>query len=412
MISISHAPNTTRRQQRLAWRLLMPWKWPHLRHGHAAASLETWFKQHAGSADAIAFSTGREALTAVLQSLGIGYGDEVIVQAYTCIVVPHAVIWSGAHPIYADIDQSLNIDPALLQRLLTNKTKAIIVQHTFGVPANLEAIRKICDEHQLFLIEDCAHGLGAMYKSRVVGSWGDAAIYSFGRDKVVSGVSGGMAVARSEAVCNRLRGFQKDAPLRSRRWVIQNLLHPLLIPLFLRLMGRGKIGMAALRASQYFGILNKVYTRQELDSQPPAALFHSMPQAMASLAHDQLEQEFTAFGDHRARLASRYSAWAEARGLPHQNVPQQAQPSWLRFTLLVPRPFRIITLARAAGFVLGDWYASVIMPRPRDEQALFYQPGSCPKAESAARQSLNLPTHIHMTDADAEKLMKWLEQQI
>ncbi len=390
----------------------MPWRWPRLRHGHAAEGLESWFKQHTGSTDAIAFSTGREALAAVLQSLGIGYGDEVIVQAYTCIVVPHAVIWSGAHPIYADIDESLNIDPTLIQRLITSKTKAVVVQHTFGVPANLQAIRKMCDEHQLFLIEDCAHALGAMYKGRAVGSWGDAAIFSFGRDKVVSGVSGGMAVARSEDACKRLRDFQKKAPLRSRRWVMQNLLHPLLIPLFLRLMGRRRIGTAALRTSQYFRILNKVYTRQELDSQPPAALFHKMPQAMASLAHDQLEQELETFCDHRARLAGIYSAWAESRGLTQQVIPQQTQPSLLRFTLLVPRPFRIITLARAAGFVLGDWYASVIMPRPRDEQALFYEPGSCPKAESAAKQSLNLPTHIHMTDADAEKLTKWLEQNI
>src|SRR3989344_4370322 len=107
MLSISHSPNSTFKQQVLALSLLFqPWKWS---RGGAAAKLEQEFTTALGLKDAISFVNGREALYAVLSALGIGQGHEVILQAYTCIVVPNTIIWAGAKPIYADIDSSLNI---------------------------------------------------------------------------------------------------------------------------------------------------------------------------------------------------------------------------------------------------------------------------------------------------------------
>lgn len=115
----------------------------------------------------------------------------MILQAYTCVSVSNAIIATGAKPIYVDIDaQTLNINPQLIEKHITQKTKAIIVQHTFGIPADIHAIQSIVKKHQLFFIEDCAHALGAQYKEKMVGSFGDIAVYSFGRDKVISSVNG------------------------------------------------------------------------------------------------------------------------------------------------------------------------------------------------------------------------------
>ena len=120
----------------------------------------------------------------------IGEGDEVLVQAFTCVAVPNSVLWAQATPVYADIDATLNIDPIDVEKKITNRTKAIIVQHTFGIPADMDALVALAKKHNILLIEDCAHSLGATYKGKKVGTFGDAAFFSFGRDKVVSSVFG------------------------------------------------------------------------------------------------------------------------------------------------------------------------------------------------------------------------------
>ena len=129
----------------------------------------------------------------MIKSFDITYGDEVIVQAFTCLAVPEVVIWCGAKPVYLDIDESLNLDIRLLEKSISSKTRIIIVQHTFGIPAKIDMIKKIAQKHNIILIEDCAHSLGAKYNSQKIGTFGDAAFFSFGRDKVISSVFGGLA---------------------------------------------------------------------------------------------------------------------------------------------------------------------------------------------------------------------------
>lgn len=380
--------------------------------GENTTSLEKWFKQRFSPQAAVSFSTGREALAAVLASFGLGHGDEVIIQAYTCIVVPHAVLWSGAKPVYVDIDDSLNIDPGLLESRITSRTKAVIVQHTFGMPADMPKISEICRRRGLLLIEDCAHSLGASIEDKEVGLWGDAAIFSFGRDKVVSGVSGGMAIMHQVEPAKRLIEMKQEAPQRPRVWVLQNILHPVLTPVFLRWMSYRKIGGIGLKLAQMLGLLNKVYSAAERSSQAPKYLYHVMPNSMASLALQQLEQSLPLFHKHRIALATHYLTWAEQQNQRIQERTPNSRPAWLRFTLFTPHPHKLITKARSQGYILGDWYTHVIMPRPVDDHLLEYEQGSCPKAEAAAQQSINLPTHIFMNETDAKTLTKWIEQQI
>ena len=132
----------------------------------------------------------RSALYHGIRALGIGSWDEIILQAYTCVSVPNAIIATGAKPIYCDIDpDTLNIDPHKIIQLITPKTKAILIQHTFWISADIQSIQTICTDHHLMLIEDVCHALWWTYQWQKLGTFWDIAIFSFGRDKIISSVN-------------------------------------------------------------------------------------------------------------------------------------------------------------------------------------------------------------------------------
>ncbi len=195
-ITISLSPNTEADDVFLAVKtIIQPLLW---KTGKATSDAEQWFRNYFSVEQAVSFNSGRSALLAILKAFGIGEGDEVLVQAFTCVAVPNSVLWAGAKPVFVDIDATLNMDPKDAEKKITKNTKALIVQHTFGVPAQMDKIIALAKKHHLILIEDCAHALGATYKGKKVGTFGDAAFFSFGRDKVVSSVFGGMAIINAK----------------------------------------------------------------------------------------------------------------------------------------------------------------------------------------------------------------------
>ena len=122
---------------------------------------------------------GRVALYAILKAMGVGKDDEVILPAFTCVVVANAIIYLGAKPVYVDIDlQTYNARFEDIKKAVTNKTKAIICQNTFGLSSDIEEITKYAKEQTIFTIEDCTHGFGGYYNQKPNGSYCDAAFYS------------------------------------------------------------------------------------------------------------------------------------------------------------------------------------------------------------------------------------------
>ena len=140
---------------------------------------ENNFKKHLSFKYVFSLNSGRSALMLILKALDIKAHDEIIVQAFTCNAVINPILQKKAKPIYIDVDKTLNIDPKKIEARITKKTKAIIIQHTFGYPAEIEEIQKIAKKHNLFLIEDCAHALGAKYNNEYCGTFGDVAFFSF-----------------------------------------------------------------------------------------------------------------------------------------------------------------------------------------------------------------------------------------
>ncbi|HDM31989.1 MAG TPA: DegT/DnrJ/EryC1/StrS family aminotransferase, partial [bacterium] len=154
---------------------------------------------------AIGVCNGTQALYVALKALGVGSGDEVIVPDFTFIACSNAVIWTGAKPVFVDVDKrTFNIDPKEIKKAITKKTKAIMPVHIYGQPAEMDEIIKIAKKHNLYVIEDAAEALGAKYKGKPVGSFGHVACLSFYADKVITTGEGGMVLTNDPQIAKRV----------------------------------------------------------------------------------------------------------------------------------------------------------------------------------------------------------------
>jgi len=156
-------------------------------HGDECRAFEQEFADYCGMPHAVSLANGTLALELAFRALDIGEGDEVIVPARSFFASASAVVAAGAVPVFADIDlESHTIEPAAVKSLITERTRAILCVHLAGWPCDMDALCTIADAHGLALVEDCAQAHGAAIGGRKVGSFGDAAAFSFCTDKIMS----------------------------------------------------------------------------------------------------------------------------------------------------------------------------------------------------------------------------------
>jgi perosamine synthetase len=201
---------------------------PHLSLGPELVSFEAALAAYHGVAHAVAVSSGTVGLHLALVTLGIGAGDEVIIPSFTFIAVANAVMQVGATPVFVDIDEAtLNVDPAAVAGAVTSRTRAIIVVHTFGVPAAMSELLAIARRHNLVVIEDACEAIGAEIdlgqrsstQTQRVGSFGDLAIFGFYPNKQITTGEGGAVLARDPAHAGRLRSLRNQGRSASADWL-------------------------------------------------------------------------------------------------------------------------------------------------------------------------------------------------
>ncbi len=182
--------------------------------GKFVEEFERRFAEYVGTDYAVAVCNGTVALDLALKALDIRSGDEVIVPSFTFISSANCILFQGARPVFADIDErTFNIDPDDVLEKITKKTKAIIGVHLFGHPFDLKAIMEICEDHKLFLIEDCAQAHGAEYRGKRVGSFG-IGCFSFYPTKNMTTCEGGMITTddrRIAEMCRLLRNHGEES---------------------------------------------------------------------------------------------------------------------------------------------------------------------------------------------------------
>lgn len=401
-ITTTLAPNYQADDVRLCLRLLLsPWRW---QSGAAVTGFEGAFARWLPVANAVSFGTGRGALLAILKTLQLEAGDEVLLAAFTCVAVPAAVQWANGTPVYVDIDpRTYTIDAADLARKITPRSRAVIVQHTFGYPADLEAVAKLARARGLFVIEDCAHALGVRLDGRRLGLFGDAAIFSFGRDKPISSVFGGMAVTNDEFLGRKLRTQQQQLVPPSRGWVVRQLLQPILTVAAQRTLHFFGFGKLLLRLARLTRVLSLAVTPEERQGRRTALATYRLPDALAELAFHQFQKR-EAYGAHRRTIADRYEKMlAQVPNIVRPPVADaRRENGYLLYTVRVRDPERLLAAAERLRVHLGEWYRTAIAPHDVNAAAVGYRTGTCPAAEQAARSVVNLPTHIGVTVADAQ----------
>jgi perosamine synthetase len=197
---------------------------PHLSLGPELLAFEAALAHYHAVPHAVAVSSGTAGLHLALITLGIGEGDEVIVPSFAFVAVANAVLQVRATPVFAEIDPvTLDLDPAAVEQAITPRTRALVVVHTFGVPADMNALQSIARRHNLVLIEDACEAIGAEFgqpsNARRAGSFGDLAVLGFYPNKQLTSGEGGAVLTHDPAHAARLRSLRNQGRSATADWL-------------------------------------------------------------------------------------------------------------------------------------------------------------------------------------------------
>lgn len=406
-ITISLSPNTQKDDVLLAARQIIdPGGW-----SDPVKSLELE-KEFAGrfgkNYQSFAMTSGRGALFLILRSLGIGQGDEVLVQSFTCSAAVNPIIWNRSKPVYVDIDRTYNLDVEDALKKINKNTKAIIVQHTFGIPAEIEKIARIAKEKDLYLIEDCAVSLGAKQNNKQIGTFGDVAFFSFGRDKIISSVWGGMILVKKGALAAKIKKEHRQLSYPAGFWIFQQLLHPLAFSLILPSynwgFGKITIGKAILVLLQRLSLLSVPVSPTEKSAKRPSYIPAKMPGALAALALNQF-RKLDKYNRERTTIARIYQDQLTDKVV---KPDWQIGAVWLRYPIQVDDAMSLLKFAHDRGILLGDWYRQPVYPVNDLSLVDYHQ--DCNNVEKLNNKVVNLPTYPTMNKTQAYKVMALIEK--
>ena len=356
------------------------------------------------------FYRGRVALYAILKAMGIKEGDEVILQAFTCLAVPSPIVFLKAKPIYVDIDlETYNIDVSKIEEKISEKTRAIIVQHTFGIPAEMDKIIELAKKYNLWVIEDCCHTYGSQYKGRPIGLFGDASFFSYEWGKPLIIGLGGVAVINNLKIKENIEKVYFDfiQPSLKETMIIhfQYIFHSLLVNPFSFWLIRD-----IYRVFSRLNLLKGTFAKEELIGKESVDYLKKMSgfhQKKLLKKIEKVEQDIK----FREKTALQYEKFLSQAGLKTNKLGPGNRPVYLRYPLLVNQKQEIINQVRKKRIELGDWYISVVHPLKDKELAMVnYQLGSCPKAEEAAQKIITLPIYGKVKLGNIKKAVNFLEK--
>jgi dTDP-4-amino-4,6-dideoxygalactose transaminase len=344
-----------------------------------------------GAAGARAFGRGREALLVLLKALGVEEGDRVGVAGYTCLSVVEPVLLSGATPVYLDVDEHACIDSSSLAAERPGSLKAVILQHTFGVPGRLEELLAECKRIGARVVEDCAHALGSSWKGTPLGRFGDAAVYSSGWGKSYATAQGGMCTVNSAELLAKV-----DDEIA--RWALPARCGSGLLLGCQRAIYRGfaRAGREPLWKILHLELCKRGLIRESFDLGGSRHLRRGYVRVAGErTSRADLEQLRTWPRLIETRRANTH--WISERltkaGLPLWPVPPEADVVLLGYPLWSPDKPRVLSAARRQRLDINGWYESPVHPLAEgDLSAAGYSIGSCPRAEQMARHLVHVPT--------------------
>jgi dTDP-4-amino-4,6-dideoxygalactose transaminase/serine acetyltransferase len=321
----------------------------------------------------------------------------VILPGYTCVVVPDAIIYCRAKPVYVDIDpNTLNIDVSKIEEKITPRTKVLYAQHTFGSFCNMEAIMKIARKYNLKVVEDCAHAVGAEYDGKKAGTFGDAAYFTTEQSKILSTGMGGMAITNDKEIAARIREIQAKSEFYDEKIIkkiaSQIVLYNILYHPLIRFIG--KYGLSVLSKLNFF---IQSTTEEEMKGKRPEKYPVRLSNIQAKVGLSQL-RSITQNLEHRRKIAMFYK---EALKKLNHKIPEDNDrlynPTYIRYWLIVDDREKLKKLFQSEEIELGEWFNCPIHPKETSLKNVFYKIGSCPIAEYMTEHNINLPTHLKVS---------------
>lgn len=369
------------------------------------AEFERRFAAHVGRGQAHSAASGRMAFYTLMRALGVGPGDEVVLPALTCAVMPNAVWRVGAEPVFADIDpDTFGSDASSIQRVLSGRTKLIVAQHSFGIPCEIGPIAELGQRRAIPVLEDCAISFDSAIDGRKVGEWGDAALFSTDHTKPLNTMIGGLLYTNRPELFEKFRAHAAAAaPLPAghqegiwRRFLFER---SRCVP--------GRYPGALLRlslAKAARGIASRpeqpVFLEQDSGRRPvPGASYPypaRMPPFLARLGTFELER-WPRERERRERLLQDYLALAAETGLK-RNLPaayfdRRRRIVPLRLAFALPGRDEVFRRMRSVS-VEETWFSEPVIGAAGGPEAIGYRWGSAPRAESCARGLVNWPCAV------------------
>ena len=369
---------------------------------------EREFARQVGVRFAVSFASGRAAFFALLKSFQINDGEEVLLQAQTHIVVPNAVRFAGGKPVFVDCDlDTLNMNLERVSQKITSRTRFLVIQHTFGVPVELDSALTLAKEYNLILIEDCVHALGATYKGCRVGSFGQAAFFSTEETKIISSTMGGMAVTDDPVIAERLRDIQECCAWPEQAIVWRCLLKLVIYHLFTQpLLHRFTRPVYMwLRKNLHVRLGPVATSNDEMFGRQPAGYMQRLSNGQACVALRQLRRLDVNI-QHRRAIARAFRDEFSKRGFHIVKPPIDSQPAYVRYPIMVSDRSAAIE-AVSNSVILGQWFSSVLEESASPEFG-GYILGSCPNAELVAKHLVNVPTHFRIRLKDVKPIVNGL----
>lgn len=361
--------------------------------------LKNWFHTRFGFIYSFPLNSGRSGLMLALKSLKVTKDDEVIIPSFTCVAVPNSVLWVGAKPIYVEIDrETLNYNLSELKKKISSKTKAVIYQYTFGIPGPINEVRDLCKKKRIVLIEDLAHSIGSSYKGKMLGTYGDISVFSFGRDKAVSSVFGGLVAINNKTLADNFSLEFSKLSTSSLPWALKQYIHVISMLIILPTYNI-EIGKFILLLLQKFNLVNKPVFNEEKSGRKPSVFPEKLHPSLALLALHQLNKIDT-FNRTRQNYSDKYSK--------EFNTPYYSKYPLLRYPLLVEKRDEILFEFKKKGIILGNWYHNCIDPKGVDFSKVGYTPDV--KTRYISDHIINLPTYPTFSEDDYKKVMSLIRK--
>jgi len=367
------------------------------------------FAQFLGVERAFAFWKGRVALYALLRALDVGRGDEVILPGYTCVMNVNPVKYIGAKPVYVDIEpDTFNMNVNLLEEKITNKTKVIIAQHTYGYPCEMDTIMKIAQSGGVCVLEDCCLALGSKYKGRMVGTFGRAGYFSSQWNKPYTTGLGGMVITSEPELAKRIQTMQANETCSpSGREVFMLRMQLMIYRLFI-------YPRTTALAQSLFRYLTKkgavVGSSSTSEFEPVKAddFFKSISTVQAHSGIRQLGKIDENIA-HRRKMAQLYDELLAAKDWkPSKDGRNWTEPVLVRYPVRIAEKDEALARAAKAGIELGSWFECPLHPIETPLASYDYEPGMCPEAEKASREVVNLPLHSRVSEKTAERTVNFI----